>query len=79
MLTTQQRQDILQNLGTNCLREILIGSPEFIPEIDAVVFWWRGLECEYYFDTNPPLLRLAETDQEFTSFDQLVTEVTCEP
>lgn len=81
MLTTQQRQDILQNLGNDALHEILVGSPEIVTvvtENDAVVFWYRGLECEYYFDTSPPLLRIVESDKEVTSFDQLTQEISYE-
>lgn len=74
MLNRKQRTDILTNLGNDALHEIIVGSPEIVPEIDAVVFWYRGLECEYYFDTSPPLLRIVESDKEFTSFDQLTEE-----
>lgn len=78
MLNRKQRTDILTNLGTDALHEILVGSPEIVPEIDAVVFWYRGLECEYYFDTSPPLLRIVESDKEVFSFDQLIQEITYE-
>lgn len=74
-LTQAQSQDILKALGKDALNAITNGRPEYVPELDLIVFWYRGLECEYYFHTEPVLLRLTETDMEFTSFDQLCEEI----
>lgn len=75
-LTPAQSQDILQALGKDALNAIKNGNPEHVPDLDLIVFWYRGLECEYYFQTEPVLLRLVEAEMEFNSFDDLVEEIT---
>jgi hypothetical protein len=79
-MTDQQAQDILQTLGHNALKTIKKGNPEIVNcgLFQVVNFWVNGQECEYFFDTEPPLLRQVESDKEFTNFNQLLSEITYE-
>jgi hypothetical protein len=47
-----------------------------IPGFAVVRFWLFGHECEYYLHTEPALLYQVETDKEFTTFNQLLEELT---
>ena len=79
-MTQQQTQDILQALGQHALETIKKGKPEIVDcgLFQVVNFWVNGQECEYFFDTEPPLLRQVEADKEFNTFDQLLEEVIYE-
>lgn len=79
-MNQQQRYDIIQTLGHNALVSINNGNPELIETdaFSAIAFWVRGIECEYFFNTSPPLLRIVETDKEVSNFDQLLEEITYE-
>lgn len=68
---------IQQQLGREALRCILQGFEVLdLPSFSVVRFWVHGHECEYYLDTDPPLLLQVETDKEFTTFNQLLEEIT---
>jgi len=79
-MNTQQSQDILQTLGQHALEAIQKGNPEVVDcgVFQTVTFWINGHECEYFFDTEPPLLRQVEADKEFSNFDHLLQELTYE-
>jgi hypothetical protein len=79
-MNQQQRFDIIQTLGHKALVSINNGNPELIETetFAAVAFWVNGIECEYFFNTSPPLLRIVETDKEVSTFDQLLSEITYE-
>lgn len=68
-----QKLEILQVLGADALSRIQAGDPYVIDTgtFQLVQFWLYGHECEYYFNTEPVLLRQVETDQEFLTFNQL--------
>lgn len=79
-MTEQQRYDIVSKLGHKALIYVSNGNPQIIETqaFSAVAFWVRGIECEYFFNTSPPLLRIVETDKECPSFDFLLKEITYE-
>jgi hypothetical protein len=79
-MNQQQTQDILQTLGHNALETIKKSSPQVVDcgLFKLVNFWVSGQECEYFFDTEPPLLRQVETDKEFANFNQLIQELSYE-
>lgn len=79
-MNSQQKSEILQTLGHSALQQIQAGNPQVIDlgYVQLVQFWLYGQECEYYFDTEPILLRQVEADKEFTSFDSLTYEIAYE-
>ena len=79
-MNSKQKSEILQTLGYSALLKIQDGNPQVIDlgYVQLVQFWLYGQECEYYFDTEPILLRQVETDKEFATFDQLIKEITYE-
>jgi hypothetical protein len=79
-MNSKQKSEILQTLGYSALLKIQDGNPQVINLgwCELVQFWLYGQECEYYFDTEPILLRQVEADKEFTTFDQLIKEIAYE-
>jgi hypothetical protein len=61
-------------LGRDAAIAIAQGGPK---EIDGyIVFWINGIECSWGIDTNPVLLQVTETDQEFDNFIDLLDAIT---
>jgi hypothetical protein len=79
-MNDQQRCDIIKNLGWKALQYIVNGKPEIIKTdaFCAIAFWVKGIECEYFFNSSPPLLRIVEPDKECPDFDFLLQEITYE-
>ena len=64
---------ILFQLGRDAAIAIAKGSPK---QIDGyIVFWINGIECRWGIDTDPVLLQVTETDQEFDNFADLLDAI----
>ena len=60
-------------LGRDAAIAIAQGSPE---QIDGyIVFWINGIECSWGIDTDPVLLQVTETNQEFDNFVDLLDAI----
>ena len=60
-------------LGRDAAIAIAQGSPK---QIDGYVYFWiNGIECSWGIDTDPVLLQVTETDQEFDNFADLLDAI----
>lgn len=67
------RPVIVAQLGPSAWTYINAGSPEI--HNGYVHFWMYSHECVWGIDTSPPLLMQLETDQEFATFEDLITSL----
>jgi len=63
-----------RQLGDDAAIAIAKGGPK---QIDGYIYFWiNGIECSWGIDTDPVLLQVTETDQEFDNFTDLLDAIT---
>lgn len=68
---------IITQLGKNAWETISKGHPTIAN--GYVWFWISGIECAWGIDTDPVLLMAVESDQEFSSFPELLEAIHGKP
>jgi hypothetical protein len=80
ILSHATQSAIKEELGEKALTVILESDPTvfFICNHELLLFTVNGKDCEYLLGSDPTHIYVGDEDKEFTCFEDLLKEVSCD-